>query len=547
MKRIAATLLSASLLLSLVGCSKEAEETTKKKKKKKTTSTEVTETVAPTETPEETTTEETTEETTTETTTEATTEPTVSPFDEKGHSIQLHSQIYPSCLAYGDVVEGDYGYSYMQSIRFYQEMISLGDPGYTALNDVLTENFHAIYAEISQQFPESLQVFLNGESPDITGRTILEEIYRDDSFIFSYAERQRVSRGDNTYPGDVFVTHNYLSATAQEIAFTDVVKDPQLVVDALAKQMREDKEPDPDLVASILDGSCAFVLYYDGIGFCHPYENNPIKVPLFDIEAGVDLSYFGHAPENYILDLDHHGEAQYDVNGDGQPNFIKAEVTMSPEEYSMQPERITLSFDGVTTELDPKDCGNMYGDWDPYYEPSYFLHIDSGYYVYLPVSIENDYIHTYVFQLDPDTGSFTYVDMFEPEFSHHPYDVDFVSLYSRFDVMGTCFMDAHYSLNQTDAIPQLLDYNYENYRTLVKTKAELSAYDGDGNDITIPAGKILLFLTYNTETRMAQVAVLDEDMSKWSIAIMSADDSSYPPTVAGKPQNDVLDGLFYGG
>ena len=137
--------------------------------------------------------------------------------------------------------------------------------------------------------------------------------------------------------------------------------------------------------------------------------------------------------------------------------------------------------------------------------------------------------------------------MFEPEFSHHPYDVDFVSLYSRFDVMGTCFMDAHYSLNQTDAIPQLLDYNYENYRTLVKTKAELSAYDGDGNDITIPAGKILLFLTYNTETRMAQVAVLDEDMSKWSVAIMSADDSSYPPTVAGKPQDDVLDGLFYGG
>ena len=189
----------------------------------------------------------------------------------------------------------------------------------------------------------------------------------------------------------------------------------------------------------------------------------------------------------------------------------------------------------------------MYGEWIQDYESAYFLHMDSGYYLYLPCMIEDDYVHTYVFQLDPTSGSYTYVDMFEEEFSHHPYDVDWVSLASRFDVMGTCFMSANYSLNQSHAIPQIFEKSFDNYRTLVKTKAELAAYDENGNSITIPAGKVLQFLTYNTEVRMARVVVLDEDMSKWTIALLEADDSHYPPTVAGKPQDDVLSGLFYAG
>ena len=546
MKRTLSVLLSVSMLLSLVGCSKASEETTKKKKKKKTTSTEVTETIAPTETPEETTeatTEETTE-TTTETTTEAT-EETFAPYDEKGHSKQLHSQTNRTCLAYGDVVS-DGGYEHMESIRFYQDVIDFGNPNFTVLNKIISDDYLVTSAEMTYQFQESSKAFVEGNTPDILGRNIRVDIYRDDSFIFSYVERQSISLGDNSYQDDVYVTHSYLTTTGQEIAFTDVVKDPQLVADALTKQLDDDTEPDEALIASILDGSCSFVLFYDGIGFFERYSNRAIKVPLFDIETGVDVSYFGHEPENYILDLDNHGEVQYDVNGDGQPNFIKADVILSSQ-YSMTPEKILLSFDGVTTDFDPEDCGNMYGEWIKDYEPAYFLHMDSGYYLYIPCIIENDYVETYVFKLDPDTGSYTYVDMFEPEFSHHPFDVDWVSLVSRFDVMGTCFMSAYYSLNQSNAIPQIFEHSYENYRTMAKTKTELPAYDENGNSITIPAGKALLFLTYNTEVHIARVVVLDEDMSKWTIALVEADDSSYPPMFGGSPQDEVLSGIFYAG
>ncbi|MBO4926990.1 MAG: hypothetical protein J5379_01905 [Clostridiales bacterium] len=550
MKRLTAILLSAAMLLSLVGCTK-AEETTKKKKTKtkKTTTeeTETEETDPPVDTTDETTdepTSDTTETTseTTETTSDTTsdTSATSAPTPVAGEVKSLHSMLIFDTLTYGELDDND-GYPTVINTTVYAESIQVMDPNATKLAEFVDDHYSALADYLSAAYDEFLDDFLEGR--DTAKHYMKLYMYRDDSYICSFVEGTSVYSVDGSM--DIYTAYNVLTETGEVITFTDVIKDASAVADVVQKNIPSKMTPASDeFLGSIRNGTCPFALTYDGIVFFTTEYNLPIKVNYTDIANLVDDRFFGYNPETFVLDLDLNSSLVYDINGDGQDDTVKVDVSYASSDY-FDVKDVTLTYNGNSTTLTAEECGYLYGDYDPNWDTSYIMHVNGGDFLYLPFTVEDDYTDYYVFNITD--GAFTFVDTLDYEFYGHPCDPDAIWMMGRTDILGTSYYKGDFSFNGGDGLAYDEDTVFYNMHTKVQTKAEVYGVNMDGNDASIPAGTPVLFVAYNKNEKEVLLMTLDKDYNNDEYLIVTVETGNYPILISGYDQGELFDGIHYAG
>ena len=273
MKKIVATLLCFSLILSCAACT-DKEETTKKKKKK-TSKTEDTEdtsdepgessTEAPTDTTPASDSSET-EDTGVSSDTSA--KPSAPVFTDTlvyDHSLEfLDFENDPYWLMYGVENTNDTNDYYNSTIGIHVEYDDywLWNPDNSDLEGVIDDIYYDIEDKYDELYEERLEEFLNSiannQIPDTTTNIFCTtNVTRADSLFLSFYITEP---GDENY---TVTAYNYVSPTAETITFEDVVTDKEALCDYVSSNnlfSNTDK-----ILAQIRDGSIPFCLTYDGI------------------------------------------------------------------------------------------------------------------------------------------------------------------------------------------------------------------------------------------------------------------------------------------
>ena len=539
MKKAVAFLLTAAMVMSLVGCSKE--ETTKKKKKtKKTTAEEETDdtTDEPTDDPTDAPTE--TSEDPTTTTSESTSDTSSAP---QGSSVErLHTELGTESIGYKKYDQ----YGYMTGVMALMEYPLFSTYDYMDLQDAVYSVYDELESLLVDTYYDSLDKYLS-DPEEGKSAGIYTDIFRDDSYIFSFS-----MECGTTIPGidQNYMTHTYWSATGEEIKLSDVVTDTDALLSALKDYSNvlfssDETVSSPDFVSTIEDGTCPFTLTYDGI--CIFLDYTYIKIPVSAIPNAVNYRYFGYAPDSYFLMLDAKGEIEWDFDQDGIPESFSVEGnnTQGTDEYFV--DQLIIHHNGNDYTLEQDVWGEMH-----LYDENYILVTPDGIYLYMLLGVDEgiEYIG-FAFE----NGTWTGLGSFEngEYFYGHAYDPNCVVMGRYFGVLGTHYYYGDYSFEGTNGRavmdPDKILYYTRPFFLETRQEITVSKLDDDYNpveDVTLLTGTCINVLIYDPEFDLilCEVCYENPDQNYYVSANVSA---SAPYTVSDVPVDDAFNGIVYAG
>ena len=546
MKKIIAILLSAAMILSLAGCSKEEETTKKKKKTKKTTADTEDTTEDPTDDP----TDDPTEDPTTEPTDDPTTDTSAVPVDTSSDSTSgnpdpgtnpvqsLHTIISTECAGYGNFNQDEYHMDYVKIWIEYPEFTSLS---VDTLEEKVYSYFSPLETAMIEEYDSAVAEYTNGTVPEDNSLAAYTYIFRDDTYIFSYVAdvSERFSQD-----GTGFDAHSFFTETGEEITLSDVVKD----FDAVLKAAEEyhaaiygDSVPlDQAFVDSFKAGKAPFTLTYDGICLFSGYSY--IKVPLSAISDAVDLKYFGNTPDSYFLNLDSKMELYWDIDGDGQEDSLSVEGKTDSNDML---EEVIIHHNGQDFTIGTDVWGEFHA-----YDDNYVMVTEDGIYMYLLLGI--DEAQEYV-GFSYENGAWTGIGTFEngESFYGQAYDPSCVYMSRGFDLIGSHYFYSDYYFEGNDGKPELNVILFNSTVFLLEATQDIPCYEMDKNlnvtgEGTIPKGACVNVAMYDPEYNqiLLEVSFADYTQNYYVSADVSA---SSPYTISGIPINEAFDGIFYGG
>ncbi len=531
MKRIVSVLLASAMLLTLVSCSK-AEETTKKKKKTKKTTEETEETTEePTDEPTETTEEPTT--TTTEESTASTTAP-------QGNPVQpLHSRVDRIDAGYGRHIDSN-GEDYLERISIIMDYIDITSDEvpelYAAVNDV----YDSLQLDLESTYDTMVKELEEGKSPEWYSTSSYTELYRDDTYLFSFVMLQNDKVPENH---QVAETHTYWSKTAEEVKLSDVITDMDSVIPVVKEYVELCYWADlmDELEPNLRDFSCPFTLSYDAIYFF--YGNISIKIPIRDIPNSVNYSFFGMAPDEYFLELDGKSSLQWDLDGDGVPEDFSVEgIYKNPNDPTLLT-GLAIHHNGKDTVIEDEI---IWGELHPSENCDYLMKSRDGIFLYVQVGVDEG--RSYVI-LEYKNGEWTNASKFENDaiFYARPYDPQSVIL-STSSILPMYWWYSFYTLEGHPTDPQFETILYYGMTWLFEAKTDIPCYrlDDDFNvtgEEVIPQGSIISLKMYDPEIDQFLISVCHADYMEDYYVTVDVNDN-YPYDISGIPLEDALNGLY---
>ncbi|MBR5974465.1 MAG: hypothetical protein IK020_04690 [Clostridiales bacterium] len=538
MKKLVAVLLSATMILSLAGCSKE-EETTKKKKTKKTTTEETEDTDDPTEDPTDDPTDDTTEPVADTSSDTSDTTSGATPKPDGNSVISLHTEIDRDEAGYGRYNQDDHS---IHSVEASIEYPTITAEGYEDLQDAIFNYWGEADTLLADYYTTTLDQYLNGDLIFSEYAFILTDIFRDDSYIFSAAIQY-----PNEFPGAdrTFEAHSFWSGTAEEIKLQDVITDTDAVLTALKEYSMEmfsseDPVTDPDFVASVKDGTCPFTLTYDGICFFLDYWY--IKIPVSAIPDAVDSRYFGSTPDNYFLMLDAKGEIQWDFDGDGVPE----DLSVGNADDSDFLDAIVIHHNGNDYTIDTDVWGEFH-----WYDDNYVMKTSDGFYMYLLLGVDEgmEYIG-----FKYSNGEWTGLGRFDEGsyFFGHQYDPQNALMSEYIGLTGTHYYQAYFDFDGNDGKPVRKYHIYYDRFSILETKQDIPCDELDDDlavvgQTTLPSGSVVNLMYYDPDYEKILLRVCTTDPSQDTYVSCDVDTHSNPMKIGGIAVDDALYGIIYGG
>ena len=578
MKRAIAVLLSMAMVLSLAGCTSKETEKTKKSKKTKKTKTEETDDPDDTE-PSESTDETDPTDDTDPTDTSETSDPadsSTSGTSSSGNPFNMDIPALSHDLTLLTFTSNSVEHTYAElgeneeiyKVAYNRQVCTVQDNGYDALNDYLDRLDTEAASHMDGLYEAGLdaldELVKNAYPNAYWGESLytytLVRPYRTDSKVCSFYTNTFSYLPDTEE--DSYSFHNVNSETAEDIGFDDVVFDRSAFCEVLAEYILA---ADPnDYSESIEDRNAALTSLIENIkggsGISFLMTQNTIllfqegasagastlysfSIPVLHLGGCVDLSYFTSTAEYFYLDKDANNEFYWDFDEDGSLDIVT--VTDISDGYTFDFE---ISYNG---NISPKGDMNS-DDLDFAYGIPWVImvHTDSGYYLYIELSMEEAVNTTLVYHLN--NGTFDYVGS-TGEIGEVPYNPTCVKIFSRSDLIGTGHFTITSTLIGNNGIPKETSAFYAK-SAVVTTAMDMNVgiFDGNGNptgdSIAIPAGTIVEMYGVDTEHNLAFFSTLNRDESEnkeFQMIVYKLDYDDYDVYFDGEGGYDLFVGAHY--
>ena len=549
MKKCIATLLAASMLLSLAACAKK-EETTKKKKTKKTT--EETEDTEETDEPTEDTTETTEATTTTSEPTPISTSETsqVTPAPD-GQLTYLGLDYPQQDNDWGAVMgESELGYVHFKCDDLYLLEVA---PGVSpklqdAIDDVILD--HQDFTQNTYNADREVLFTLKGndeaEGYQHTYR-FATELFREDTQVFSFAITESYD-----FKEDEYETYNFHSNDGTPIPQSEVIVDKS----AFIEYMKSTLEPigDNDWINSMAalaeKEELPFTMTYDGINLLYPgfypYTFTYVKIPVSGAESLFNMDYFKRAPQYFTLFSDRLGDESviWDFDGDGKDDVVEATSEYDDTKGACV---VHLKYNG--NEYKTTDEGLYLND--NALMDFCIMNTDSGYYLCATMTGVDSSYDIAVFKME--NGTFKHIVTYE--FLRFSF-TGFINP-ERFEMTTSqLVLGIEDFYNQFTAIGNngMIDYEYgyfSAYGMPYITRADITGelLDEDLNteksNFTIPSGSAIQAAYYNPTNDKLILNVITEHAEDQYYVLVDYSIPEDMPKINGEALCDILENYDY--
>lgn len=559
MKRQVAGLLTAAMLLSLVGCSKESEETKKKKKKKKpTTESSETEVTDPSESTEDTTasTSDSSDET-------LPTPPSPSSFILTHDLKMLNMENYAIERAYGEMSSA-LGEEYFFTIDEQCDYYTLMTDGYPVLAESVEQIFNDQQWEFDAKYDEALAAFPDFLSSLEPGSQPYIDTYISNASVVVRADEQVLSFSCFEYDYDFFDYQNWNlsyysfdSKTGKKLSLSDVVTDWNRLADILQTYMDDPNNmyfsPTYNEALSLAidairsEENLPFRMYQNCIELMLPDPENGKGMPnaciLSAMECSdcLDMSYFLATPLNYALMQDSHGNIVWDFDEDGTVDTLTFLDQGMDENYNLQ---ISLEYNGVPcpavqTESEMEDIDN-----------ALICKTDNGFYLYLTMGSADPVYSTLVFHFE--NGTFVQVGQ-TTEFDKYPYNPADCLINTRSELLGTGHKTRRSTLIGGNGMPiPVEDYYAKSGLACTKDDMTLESLGADmnptGETILIPAHTPIRLIGIDAGQQFAIFTTLnqnEEENRLFKMLVYEDEYGDFDVAYDLKGQIDLFDGMLF--
>lgn len=456
-----------------------------------------------------------------------------------------------------------YGYGYIQTISLgendsqtYPELAE-GLRDYSEeMKNSRTESFNQMI-ERGREFPE-----------DMPGNLFLEVDLlpvRTDDTVFSFLEYYQ-DYGGGAHGYYMFTGHNFDPATGKEYTLDQMVADEDAFRNAVDQVLKE-KYPDSSIgtLGVTLDnyGSGAdqtpfnWVMGADAIlVYFNPYDIASYAEGVFvadirfadypDLFTGICRPVQG----GYGMKMKMWTTEDIDLDGDGTYSGLMVGAD------SGNPD-IPDWYDTLTVKVNDTAC--RVGNTSFYEAEPYLIRSSSGkYYLYVTVTMENDYRDTFVFGF---VGNSPYLagsaaggfgDIYDEESSQevivYPTDPDHILMSERGNLLSTYTISRYYRVGE-DGMPEPAEEFYTcNVSYSLKTVIPLPAQplnavtmEPEGEKIAVPAGEELKIKRTDGEK------TVDLERSDGSMVRVTLDGTRWPRTIDGVDEGEYFEQLYYAG
>ena len=354
--------------------------------------------------------------------------------------------------------------------------------------------------------------------------------------------------------------YNFDTATGDEIKIGDIVSDNEALADELEtlllekydREMFFNEDISEDILSILTDeeyGGPDFIVGDDGVTFIFnayaiaPYAAGAQQVTVPWDSQLIDSAYAPASSEGYITPV--YSDLSFTVTATGQ----KLDIGWWADEYG------ELTFNYCYDDDYENSISRTYADaWGA---DVYLVGIDGKQYLWLNLSMSNDYEVLYVFPLTQGQ-SFDQEDAFRPDsdlgfglYGSVPLYGEALKMYTRTDLLGTQSVYDTFTIGD-NGVPERTGewlYGSGEYKLTVIEDVEAPVYENEdaesGSSQTIKKGEELTYL------RNDGISVVDFTMSDGRIVRFSlekADSGDYMPTLYnGTDIEGIFDGIIYAG
>ena len=545
MKKLVALLLSASMLIGLSACSNS--DSSKKKNRSKFTMAETSEVIS-TETdltiPSISDTDPT--DTVPTDTEPSDTDPTVPGMPVSHDLSQILVDHNPEVRMYGAIdptQESEFGEMVGSEFLYLDELVFVDQDDQAVLNyqKALSDIYDAQHDPLARKYEDYLNRFCQYQEE---GQTLPNEvfisssnIFRCDTEILSVAMNNKTLTQEN-YGGNFDIEcHNFRASDGSRIEISDVIKNPDALLNYLENMYPEDDDICENVASRIGHSDPIMALTYDGVIFPEYW----VKVPVTEVPDAFDMKYFFNTPDVYSLYLDNFHRLDWDFDGDG--DFEVLECSLQQKDYVVSELDITL--DGQTYGFTTNEIPSLGYAKDFRNELSHMVSFtETGKYILL--TLAKDFLTDviYVFRIGPDGIEYLNeildtrpLDVYDPT---HMYVVKSNYVLNRSTLYGTYTLNEDGSLSEYTIMQMMCAGPFVLKQDLVVKELDEASWSV-GDEITLKKDTPVSFYSYDPYQHTLLMEVLHPDDSDNFIVYAKIDEDNR--TISDLPLKEVFAGF----
>ena len=416
--------------------------------------------------------------------------------------------------------------------------------------DALKEKVNTVFSEIVQKYDDEYDASYAKLQKALEQKDEIEnaffdydaEVTRADNAICSF---YTLERGNST-SSYKYNSYNFLSSTGEEILFDDVITDRDKFCDILEPVITNyynDQATVDQALASARKGSIPFNLCYDGI-YVH-VGGRSYKISAIENEQLFNMKYFGHTPENYLIEANRSNEIYWDITGNQTTDLITCHADYDDEDLR----QLTISVNSVDSVFTVDDLGVL--PWYAYPKTMYLMKTDFGFGICIEISGEETYCEVLTFAINGDY-TISYLDSESGILEGQPYNPESFIIWDYTNIAGAGYSRGEYSLVGTEGCLKNVDSYFSKTGNLVVAKKDITGKPDSENDqetdsVIISKNSIVDIYGYNTEEHILYARILGENEGEYIQVRIPYEKVEYQVLIEGEDPKDLFYGLYYGG